>query len=67
MNKIGFISVNLDPFPNSVNMIKVIPVSHLQELNEDIKQIFIQSFPSDERREWDELVDLLKHPHKMYK
>ena len=44
-------------------MIKIIPVSNLRELNEDLQQIYIGSFPYEERREWNEMKELLHHPH----
>ena len=43
-------------------MIKLIQVSNLQQLSDDLKQIYICSFPSNERREWDELKELIHHP-----
>jgi len=44
-------------------MIKLIKVSNLRELNVDLKAIYIESFHSDERREWQELTELLHKPH----
>lgn len=44
-------------------MINLIQVSNLQELCDDLKQIYIDSFPSDERREWHELKELTHDPH----
>jgi ribosomal protein S18 acetylase RimI-like enzyme len=44
-------------------MIQLITVSNSIELNDDIEQIYLNSFPSDERKEWQELKDLLNHPN----
>jgi len=44
-------------------MIKLIQVSNLQVLSDDLKHIYIDSFPFDERREWQEFKDLLHHPN----
>ncbi|HAH22441.1 MAG TPA: GNAT family N-acetyltransferase [Prolixibacteraceae bacterium] len=44
-------------------MIKVIPASNLREMSEELKQMYIDSFPSNERREWEELQKLVEHPH----
>lgn len=44
-------------------MIKLIPVSNSLELNDDLKQIYIDSFPADERRDWQELKELICHPN----
>lgn len=41
------------------NMIQFIPVTNPLELNDDLGQIYIDSFPLDERREWQELKELL--------
>lgn len=43
-------------------MIKLIPVSDSSELNDDLKQIYTDSFPPDERREWLEMQYLINHP-----
>ncbi len=43
-------------------MIKLLPVSDSMELNDDLKQIYEDSFPSDERREWLEISELIQHP-----
>lgn len=43
-------------------MTKLHLVSSGQKLNQDIKQIYIDSFPSDERREWLELEQILQQP-----
>lgn len=43
-------------------MIKVIPASNLREMNQELKQMYIDSFPSNERREWKELQKLIDHP-----
>jgi len=43
-------------------MINLILGSKLQELNDEIKQIYIDSFPDYERREWHELKQLLNNP-----
>ena len=40
-------------------MINFILGSNLQELNDPVKQIYIDSFPADERREWPELNQVL--------
>jgi ribosomal protein S18 acetylase RimI-like enzyme len=44
-------------------MIKVIPASNLREMNHELKQMYIDSFPSDERREWKEMQKLIDHPN----
>lgn len=44
-------------------MIKLISVSDFGELNENIRQIYVDSFPVDERRDWDELKKLLEQPN----
>ena len=44
-------------------MIKVIPASNLREMNQELKQMYIDSFPSNERREWKELQNLMDHPN----
>lgn len=44
-------------------MIKLIQVSNFQESSDDLNQIYIDSFPSDERREWHKLSKLIHHPH----
>ncbi len=42
-------------------MIKLIPVSDSHDLSEDLKAIYVGSFPSDERRDWQEIKELLQH------
>ncbi|MDP2889227.1 MAG: GNAT family N-acetyltransferase [Bacteroidota bacterium] len=42
-------------------MIKLIPVSNSLELTEDLKQIYVGSFPPDERRDWQKMKELLQH------
>lgn len=44
-------------------MIKLIPVSDSIELNHDLRQIYLDSFPPEERREWMEINKLLNHPN----
>lgn len=44
-------------------MIQLIPVTNSLELNDDLKQIYIESFPPDERREWHEIKELLHQPN----
>jgi ribosomal protein S18 acetylase RimI-like enzyme len=44
-------------------MIKLIPVSNSLELNDDLEQIYTDSFPADERREWQQIKELLHHPN----
>lgn len=41
-------------------MIKLIPVTNSLDLTEDLKQIYLDSFPPDERRDWQKMKDLLK-------
>jgi ribosomal protein S18 acetylase RimI-like enzyme len=43
-------------------MIKLIPVSDFRELNQNIRQIYDHSFPSDERRDWQDLKSLFGQP-----
>ena len=43
-------------------MIKVIPASNWRKMNKEIKQLYIDSFPSNERREWKEMLLLIDHP-----
>ncbi len=42
-------------------MIQLIPVSNSMGLNDDLKRIYINSFPPDERRDWQEMKELLHH------
>ncbi|MBW8333083.1 MAG: GNAT family N-acetyltransferase [Prolixibacteraceae bacterium] len=42
-------------------MIKLIPVSNSDDLSDDLKQIYIGSFPPDERRDWQKMKELLQH------
>ena len=44
-------------------MIQLITASDSIGLDDDLKQIYIHSFPPDERREWHELKELLHHPN----
>lgn len=44
-------------------MIKLLPVSNSLELNDDIKLIYEDAFPSDERREWLEISELIQNPN----
>ena len=44
-------------------MIKLIPVSNSHDLSEDLKQIYIGSFPPDERRDWKKMEELLIQPN----
>ena len=43
-------------------MVQLIPISSPNELSEGLKEIYLGSFPSDERRDWQELVEQLQHP-----
>lgn len=43
-------------------MIQLIPVSDSMDLDNDLKQIYHDSFPDNERREWNEMQQLLLHP-----
>lgn len=43
-------------------MIQLIPVSDTIELDNDLKKIYLDSFPDNERREWKEMQQLLVHP-----
>jgi ribosomal protein S18 acetylase RimI-like enzyme len=43
-------------------MIQLISVTNANELNDDLEQIYIDSFPSDERRDWLDLKKLINHP-----
>jgi GNAT superfamily N-acetyltransferase len=42
-------------------MIKLIHVTNPLDLTEDLKQIYFDSFPPNERRDWLEIKELLKH------
>lgn len=42
-------------------MINLILESKLLDLNEPVKQIYVDSFPVDERREWHDLNQILKN------
>ena len=44
-------------------MIRVIPVSKWGKSNDDLQQIYNDSFPIDERREWKEIKKLIDHPN----
>jgi len=44
-------------------MIRVIPVSKWGKSNNDLQQIYNDSFPIDERREWKEIKKLIDHPN----
>ncbi|MFA5330215.1 MAG: GNAT family N-acetyltransferase [Prolixibacteraceae bacterium] len=41
-------------------MIQLHPIKRLQDLNPDFRQIYEDSFPEDERREWDQFADLFQ-------
>lgn len=43
-------------------MIQLIPVFASLDLGDDLRQIYFDSFPADERREWQEIQQLLAHP-----
>lgn len=43
-------------------MLQLISVSESQDLDDDLKQIYLDSFPDNERREWKEMQQLLVHP-----
>lgn len=42
-------------------MINLIPVFNSHDLSENLKQIYIGSFPPDERRDWEKMKELLHH------
>lgn len=44
-------------------MIQIIPVSIPIAYEETLKYIYLDSFPSDERREWGELLELTQQPY----
>jgi ribosomal protein S18 acetylase RimI-like enzyme len=44
-------------------MIQIIRVSSPIAFEETLKNIYLDSFPSDERREWDELIELTQKPY----
>lgn len=44
-------------------MIQLIPVIHPTELNTDFRQIYEETFPPDERREWNKLTELIGNDH----
>lgn len=49
-------------------MIRLIPVSDSLDLGDDLQQIYVDSFPADERREWEKIHQLLNHPsYNLYK
>ncbi|MBC8004782.1 MAG: GNAT family N-acetyltransferase [Verrucomicrobia bacterium] len=43
-------------------MIQLVPVTSSLDLGDDLKQIYFESFPADERREWEDIHQLLYHP-----
>lgn len=43
-------------------MIQLIPVSAALDFSDHLQQIYFDSFPADERREWQEIQKLLTHP-----
>lgn len=43
-------------------MIQLIPVSAALDLGDDLQQIYVDSFPANERREWQEIQKLLTYP-----
>lgn len=47
-------------------MIKLLPVSDSMELNDVLKQIYEDSFPPDERREWFEINELIQYPNFIF-
>lgn len=44
-------------------MIQLLQVTNPDKLNVDFRQIYEASFPEDERRGWDKLLELLRHSH----
>ena len=44
-------------------MIHLIRVSDSLELMDDLKEIYIDSFPANERREWQEMLTLIPNPN----
>lgn len=49
---------------NTINLIDVKPSD--QNLLEKIKETYIDSFPEEERRDYDKLIDLFKHNNTMH-
>lgn len=43
-------------------MIKLFPVTHTNELNAEVREIYESAFPEDERREWAQLLTLITNP-----
>lgn len=44
---------------NDETSIELIPITNSLELTNDFKQIYEEAFPSDERRDWDQITELL--------
>ena len=59
-NRIYF--CKLVPSLNTIKMIQLIPFPKVQKLPLEIKQIYTDSFPSEERRKWYELEQILQQP-----
>jgi hypothetical protein len=43
-------------------MVKLVPVIHEEDLVEDVRDIYKSAFPPDERRNWDEIIQLIQNP-----
>lgn len=43
-------------------MIHQIPLLNSLEIDDDLKQIYFDSFPPEERRDWPQLIELLNNP-----
>ena len=43
-------------------MIKLIPVTGEHELNTDVREMYENAFPEEERREWIQLTELIANP-----
>jgi len=44
-------------------MTQLIPVTNSTKLNTEFRQIYEEAFPSDERREWNQLIELIRNTH----
>ena len=44
-------------------MIEIITLNHPDDLNSTFRQIYEEAFPPDERRDWEQLVELLTNPY----
>ncbi|MDP2337286.1 MAG: hypothetical protein Q8N05_12715 [Bacteroidota bacterium] len=49
-------------------MVQLIPIENSEEIDPEFKQIYTEAFPPEERRDWQQLIDLLPNSKfKIYK